>query len=456
MDEENLIDLSADIPLLEREDQILRFLWEEGYCPTSCIRSEVMPQISLQNVRRILKNLLEHQIVGYKELPTTHREGPGERVYHLKIDGLQILEKSSSEIARYTAGIQRIRSPSLRHFLAVRKFERHFLRAIQQSEYHVASLNEFYDAGKLYFQLQPSDGTRNLRSDALITIKRQGYERLTIRLELDRGTEGFGQIFQKLDTYVLYNTQSALVAEHSQTFPVLVLFIMKAERAKNLAQKLHEHPSNKFLWFLAAEHVETSDLWLDPVVFDHQEKLSSLQALVVAREPILAFQNAVSQAGVLETAYHYTIATRFSTAHDAFFPVKIEYDNKDLLWMPDGYMRIYRQMSQEKKELLFAIILVVNDESGDQIIEKLLPCESFFAQDSQRKRIIETNHYGCLAIVKNADKIQEVRNVLQNLKISPRSRIILLEDCIPEKIFHEPVWITASGDSICLLPGGKK
>lgn len=456
MDDENLADLSAAIPTLEREDLILRFLWEEGYSSTSCIHKEVLPKLSIQNVRRILKNLAEYHIIEYKELPLIHKQGSGERVYHLKTDGLQILEKSSTEISRYEAGVQKIRSTCLRHFLEVRNFERPLLRAINQSEYCATSLNEFFDSGKLYFQIKQTESTVNLRSDALITIKRQGYERLTIRLELDRGTEGFGQIFKKLDTYVLYN-QSSLVCAHSQTFPVLVLFVANTVRVKNLAAKVQGHPAAKFLWFLSVDSLGKRDLWVDPVVFNCQQEATSLLALATDREPILTFQNAVTEAGDLEPIFHYAINTRFGTASDPFFPVKVDRDGKDFLWMPDGYMRIYRKIpDQEEKELLFAILVSIQDESGDRIIEKFLPCETFLTQDTQRKRVSETNHYGCFVIVKSADKIREVQNVLQNLKIGARSRMILVEDCVTEKIFHEPVWITGSEEKICLLPGGNR
>lgn len=193
------------------------------------------------------------------------------------------------------------------------------------------------------------------------------------------------------------------------------------------------------------------------MVSNCQPETTSFLAITIDREPLLTFQNAVTEASHLETMYRYTVSTRFGNASDAFFPVKIECDGQDILWVPDGYMRIYRTISgQEDKELLFAILVSIQDESGDRIIEKFLPGETFLLQDTQRKRVSTAAHYGCFVIVQRAEKIREVQNVLQNLKIGVRSRIILVKDCVPEKIFHEPVWMTGSEERICLLPGGGK
>ena len=436
---------------IEREFTLLNLL-AGGYIQTSALHQEAFHTISIQTVRRILRNLYDHGFVRYKELPTKHGQGAGERVHYLTPEGMKLLGKEKNEITQYAKGLQRIRSTHLRHFLATREIEKSLLNAVHKTSYSAVSTNEFNDEGMLHLKLKDGGKIANVRSDAIVKITRNGNERLTMRLEMDMGTESVPTLLQKYQVYTLYLQQTNLVSSHAQTFPLYILLVAQETTIRNLVPKLRNHPMEKAFLFLPSEKIAAHDLFHDAVFETTKGDAVSLASLVEERDTILTFQEAMREAAQDRQNYEIVVQSRFSQICDSFFPVPLSLPRRETLFMPDAYVRMWYKCLDKILEILFGVVVAIRNETKEEIAEKLLPCEVFLSEPQYRNKIFSTEAYGVFVIVEQETRISEVWEVLRGSKIGQRARVIRKEDCTAEKILQEAVWVDESGERIALLP----
>lgn len=440
MEDEEMDNLENEEP--DRDQKILSYLEIEGYSQTSTIHREVLSTVSIQSTRRILRNLVENKLISYKELPTTHKEGPGERVFFLVEDGLRILGKENYEIKECLKNLQKIRISCMRHYLKTREIEKFLIKSFMDSPYTFRSYNEFN--GELHIKMKEKGEFINVRPDAHISITKNGQERLPLKLEMDMGTESLTTITKKMDSYVLFF--STLPG-----FPPYVLFVCSGIRATNLILKLKGHKISNSLLFLPIEKL-SQDLLKSPVILDSEGKPLSLASIIEARDPILSFENAIET--IARDMPGYEIVATPCFPQDPFFPLPMTMEEKTIFFAPDGYLRIKKQSHTEWKEAFFALVAVTNDEVGESLLEKIAPYEVFLQEYRSRVTSVKES-FGLLIILHKPEKLDHILAMLRNSKISQRIRLILEPDCVAGKIFYEEVWMTLDGNIISLFPKTK-
>lgn len=449
--------VKEDVITLERESIILNLL-TNGYMQTSAIHKQVVPRVSIQTIRRIMSSLYDHGFVSYKELPTKHGQGAGERVHYLTQDGLKLIGKEKSEIAKYIRGVQRVRSTHLRHFLATREIERLILKAISQTAYSAISTNEFNDDGILHLKLRDKSEGKiiNIRSDALIKIYHNGNERLIMRVEMDMNTESHDTLLKKYKAYSLYLYEKNLVRSHAHTFPVYIVLVAQEMTIRYLISRLCYYPTAKSFLFLAVEKIQGNDLFNDALLATTKCNLVSLASLVEERDTILRFVEAMLEAAKCNQNYEIVVQSKFSHICDAFFPIILtSLFMRETLFMPDAYVRVSYKFPDKIQEILFGTTVVIRNETKDEIAEKLLPYEIFLSDTQHRNKVFSTAVYGVFVIVEQDEWIDKIWDVLQNSPIKERTRVIRKLDCVGEKILQEEVWECEGGEKISLLPKEK-
>lgn len=441
----------------EREGEVLEYIIREGYVQPSSINTEILDSFSIHTVRRVLKSLLDQQLIEYKELPSESGKGAGERVYHITKEGLIASGKSGAEITAYIKRLQSVHSLHLRHFLEVKKVEKFLLKSLHECGFLCESCNEFNDEHKiLHIKMSEKGKFINVRSDAQLKIQGEDKApRLTLRMERDLETENLTDIGKKLRSYSLF-FQSNLATKHSETFPIYILFVAPESRIFSILKNIRNYGEKEYCLFLPIEKLDQGNLFTMPFVQSGNGTLFPLVSIINRRTPILNFCNAMQQLNQRQTTYEIITSSIYTTAFDPFFPMLLKVKNNDLLWKPDGYVRIRKRCQPDGNtiEALFALVASVCDLSGENLINKIRYYDMFLRQETCRKRVTSLpKYFGCFIIVENEKQCQEVCCILQNFTVRQITRIILKASCTPEKI-QEPVWVSVTGSTVSLFPAG--
>lgn len=435
----------------EKTQTILNILLEDGYSSTSSIHEVLQSQISMQAIRNHLRFLKEEKLVSHKRLSTNSETGmgSGEMVHFLSNLGLQTLGKQGSEIMAYKKRLSRIRLDHCRHYLKTRCIEKRLTACINGARYEAMGCNEFSDTGVLSISLKHKGKFVNFRSDAQVRILSNGFERLTIRIEMDMGTQSiYPTIIKKFESYSAF-FKSELAEKYSKTFPVFLLFVCSQEKIAQTLKKIR-NKNFGFILFLPHEKLQ-ENIFEAPVIVSSDGKTGSLQRIVAKREPILNFKEAI-ECSKKQEIYQFFVSCKYTTCHDQFFPILLHLNGKDILWTPEAYLRIKRMHQDTLIEKLFGLVLVIegNETEFDEIRNKLAPYDFFLSENSLRQRVTESNCYGMFIVLLDESKTERIQAILKNFAMSKRTRIIRKSDCIPGKILYEPVWLGAF-DTIALI-----
>ena len=431
----------------DRTKAIAEFLYIEGYAQSACIHAEIMSNRSKSTTQRAMKDMLDRKLTEYKEL-AINSHGTMERVHFLSKEGFKLLGINKQEITAYKKRLDRIPLDKIRHYLQVRNVQRPLEKFICQSgDYSVRSWNEFNDEGILHIKFKNQTKIIQRHSDALIQIQKNGFERLTLRLEYDNDTESNSILFKKIQDYILY-LKKAQDCPIVQTFPVYVLLVAPQNRLSPIISHIKPDETSRYLLFLASEKTDTEDLFQSPL-YNYQGKPISLHSLVQWRSSLLTFQNTLELAAQRQSTYEILVHSIYTHPHDSFFPMMLEIEGKNTLWSPDAYLRIRR----DKQDKLFALIAIVRQsDSQEQFLQKIHTYELFLASDIYLPRVTDSSCCGCMIVVEEQKYISVIQSKIQKMKIQNRVRIIHISDCVPEKILDGQVWRGKEGGLVALLP----
>ena len=202
---------------------------------------------------------------------------------------------------------------------------------------------------------------------------------------------------------------------------------------------------------------EIKNLFSSDVLYDSHKKKHSLLSIINERETLLTFHNALQKAAKSYIDYQIISKTRYSSHRDAFFPKAIQVSSRTITWQPHGYMRIKKiHPNKSTKDVLFVLVLSLLNITGS-IEEELIAYDIFLKKRHYIEYVVKLPvSYGLLIIAKNQEQRKKVFDALGKFKVAKRTRVILLENCLAEKILNAPVWCTDCGEHISLFPQEQK
>ncbi len=195
---------------------------------------------------------------------------------------------------------------------------------------------------------------------------------------------------------------------------------------------------------------ERTNLFTAPVLTRGDAQKFSLESLVEDRLPLLTFYNAVKEAGEKQHDYELIVRTVYSMpSKDPFFPMLLDIKGRQELWQPHGYLKIRKPFPDNLvRDVLFMLVFSAENVSDLQ----LLKYDAFLSAKPYLSKLATLPvYYGCLILAKDEEQAKKLWESLRDLPILKRSRIILLCDCVPEKVFHAPVWLTETGEKLSLF-----
>ncbi|NUM33105.1 MAG: replication-relaxation family protein [Candidatus Brocadiae bacterium] len=500
-----------EIPPQQREQQILEYLKIEGYALSKSIVAHlkaISPRgTSIQNVRKLLQKLKEQAMVEYREIPDTQ-----EHVYFLTdkafasfgLDAHQLKKIPFQHIRHYWT--VRMLEKMLSRDIAATEYQMESTNEFHDDENRL--LVKFQERGNT-IQLRSDAEIRISKNEEERLCMRveidMGTESIssTLRSKWNNYHLYFqsSQISKDYITrplYMLFVTPQARIANICHKFkkheamPYIFFLPMEnlqpflldlrhqedLDRAKVSSDLRKDFRSQKKKLSASAHIQKQEDSWLiedqenaasyliqpgakqlfvytkvnlfsDAVLLTHEGRHVSLFSLTSGREFLLSFHSAVKTATKHHPRYDIQIQTIFSMpAQNPFFPMLIPYENRHCLWQPHGYLKIRKKHeNNEPQDILLALIFSASNSPLTQ--EAFRPYENFLAEETLLSKITALPiYYGCLVLVQTQPQIEQIQKILENSKIKPCTRFLLPKDCLPDRIFDQPVWRTAEGQCL--------
>ena len=413
-----------------RATQVLQYLVVEGYAKTSQIHKQVLTNISIQTVRRELKAMREeHKTISYKELPrASGKRGEGERVYFINEKGLKALGKSNAQIREHEKRLKRISAYKMRHYLLCRDVEKKLASTISDARIHVVCHNEFNDEKHLNINYV------KLHSDLHFILSINNTQVLILRVEVDRGTESYSVLKDKLRKYQSYCLKENLL-KFETTYPVYVLFVMKKSRVQHFIDQVKDYH-----FLLLASYEDIDDFPQQKTLANSTGQTFHLPAFVYKRYPLILLHSALQSFFASFTQYELIVETRYKTPR--MEGVSFEENGKRTFLYSDGHLYLYLYTSEQfnRQEILFAMILHLH--TCDTPFEKILQSyEHFFSQKPLLQQVTSSKRGGCIFVVKNDEVAQRVLNAIEGYSFKERVLILTEEALRSPHFISEKVWM---------------
>lgn len=287
---------SAGVPfaLTERDVEILRAVNRFRYLKTGQINRLLFPECKTQqSTRRRLKYLFHNKFIG-RIMPLTRMgEGAGEITYFLDKAGEEYLQESEEAFVYTKAG--QVEHQFLNHALDVSEFRINLELALK--EHPIVSLQSFIADFEIRTPTHEAIGNKIYKlydevfhqvekkryivyPDALFILQGKGeYEahKKLYLVEIDRGTEGFKVIKDKITGYRLYRQKGVFQKYDAEldNFSVLLQTISE-KRAQNMRQELNGWEGAELVWITHASAVNEQTILSAPIWRDFKQTYQSV------------------------------------------------------------------------------------------------------------------------------------------------------------------------------------